>query len=464
MAQKLQNLVRRCCSKENLMKKPVVRFAPSPTGYLHIGNARTALFNALFARQTQGDFILRLDDTDLERSRQEYVDSIHEDLVWFDIKPTLTVRQSERFELYHAAVKQLKEQGRLYACYETAEELERRRKRQIARGLPPVYDRAGLKLTEDEVKAYEAEGRRPHWRFLLNPETVIWQDMVRGECQVDCTSLSDPVLVREDETYLYTLPSVVDDIDLNISHIIRGEDHVTNTAVQIQIFAALEAEIPYFAHHNLLTTISGEGLSKRLGHLGLPSLRRAGYEPMAVASLAVLVGSSEAIRAVPTMEALAALLDFSHISRAPAKFDPLELDQLNARLLHEMPYDQAKKRLEKLGIGGGEEFWHAVRANIALLPQAKEWWHIVSQPITPLIQDAEFIAEALDLLPPEPWNSSTWNDWTKSLSDRTGKKGRSLFMPLRQALTGVDHGPQLADLLPIIGRERAVGRLSGSVI
>src|SRR5215212_4685873 len=278
------------------MTLPTVRFAPSPTGLIHIGNARTALLNALFARRAGGTLILRFDDTDLERSTRAYADAIEADLAWLGVPPNRQVRQSERFALYDAAAERLKAMGRLYACYETPDELERRRKRQLARGLPPIYDRAALSLTEADKLRLEAEGRRPHWRFRLDHRMVAWSDLVRGEGHVDCASLSDPVLVRADGTYLYTLPSVVDDIDLGITHVIRGEDHVTNTAVQIQLFEALGAAAPAFAHHNLLTTASGEGLSKRLGHLSLQSLREEGVEPLAVASLAVLVGSAEAVR------------------------------------------------------------------------------------------------------------------------------------------------------------------------
>lgn len=446
------------------MKKPIVRFAPSPTGYLHIGNARTALLNALFAQRENGSFILRFDDTDVERSKIEFSDAIIEDLQWIGIEPAKIERQSERFSLYHTAVDKLKANGRLYACYETAEELDRRRKLQIARGLPPIYDRAGLRLTEKEKEELHAQGRKPHWRFRLDPDIIEWDDLVRGECKVDCSSLSDPVLVREDETYLYTLPSVVDDIDMNITHIIRGEDHVTNTAVQVQIFKALGAQSPIFAHHNLLTTASGEGLSKRLGHLALRNLRETGYEPMSVASLAVLVGSSESIRAIPNLEELAKLVDFSHISRAPAKFDPLELDQLNSKLLHEMPYEAVKQRLEKLSVGGGEEFWLATRSNISRLPQIIQWWSIVNDPLVPVIEDQNFIDKAQALLPEEPWDQTTWKSWTSEVSKATGQKGRALYHPLRLALTALDHGPELALLLPIIGREKVLGRLSGKTV
>jgi glutamyl-tRNA synthetase len=441
--------------------KPVVRFAPSPTGLIHIGNARVALLNALFARREGGTFVLRYDDTDLARSKQEYADAIAEDLAWLGTVPDLVVRQSDRFPLYDDVARRLREAGRLYPAYETAEELEFRRKRQLARGLPPIYDRAALKLTDEERQRLEAEGRRPHWRFRLEPRQVAWTDMIRGECHVDCASLSDPVLVREDGTYLYTLPSVADDIDLAITHVIRGEDHVTNTAVQIQIFEALGAPLPVFAHHNLLTTASGEGLSKRLGHLSLRGLREAGLEPQAVASLAVLVGSAEAVRAVPTIDALAALVDFAHISRAPAKFDEHELEQLNARLVHEMSYEAVRERLAALNVGGGEAFWLAVRTNLVKVADAAAWWQVVEGPVTPVIEDRAFMERAAAVLPAAPFDQTTWKAWTEAVKAETGAKGKALFMPLRLALTGLDHGPELAGLLPLIGRERAAARLRG---
>jgi glutamyl-tRNA synthetase len=443
------------------MSKPIVRFAPSPTGHIHIGNTRVALLNALFARREGGTFILRFDDTDLGRSKKEYADSIETDLRWLGIAPGVIVRQSERFDLYDAAARQLRSIDRLYACYETPEELEFRRKRQLARGLPPIYDRAALKLTDEERAALEAEGRRPHWRFRLDHRNVAWHDLVRGECHVDCGSLSDPVLVREDGTYLYTLPSVVDDIDLKITHVIRGEDHVTNTAVQIQIFDALGAPLPAFAHHSLLITASGEGLSKRLGHLSVKGLRDSGLEPQAVASLAVLVGSAEAVRPVADLDELARLIDFSHISRAPAKFDESELEHLNARLIHEMPYDAVRERLAALGADAGEAFWNAVRGNLVKVQDAAEWARVVRGPVTPVIEDRAFIEAAAAALPDGTWDATTWKTWTEAVKARTGAKGKALFMPLRLALTGLDHGPELAALLPLIGPERARLRLSG---
>jgi glutamyl-tRNA synthetase len=443
------------------MKPPVVRFAPSPTGLIHIGNARTALLNALFARREGGTFVLRFDDTDLERSKPEFAAAIEEDLAWLGIPPDRIVRQSDRFPLYAAAAERLKFMGRLYAAYETPDELEFRRKRQLARGLPPVYDRAGLKLTSDERAKLEAEGRKPHWRFRLDHRVVEWRDLVRGASHVDCASLSDPVLVRADGTYLYTLPSVVDDIDLAVTHVIRGEDHVTNTAVQIQLFEALAGAVPAFAHHNLLTTASGEGLSKRLGHLSLRSLREAGIEPQAVASLAVLVGSAEAVRPVKDASELAHLVDFAHISRAPAKFDEAELEHLNARLVHELAYGEVADRLAARGIGGGDAFWNAVRTNLTKVADAAEWWSVVQGPVEPVIAAPEIVEAAARTLPPSPWDAATWKSWTEAVKAATGAKGKALFMPLRLALTGRDHGPELAPLLPLIGRERAGRRLAG---
>jgi glutamyl-tRNA synthetase len=441
----------------------LVRFAPSPTGYLHIGNARPALLNALFARRTGGRFLLRLDDTDVERSTEVFAAAIEEDLAWLGIVPDLFACQSARTAQHDAAADRLRAAGRLYPCYETQEELERRRKRQLGRGQPPIYDRAALRLTAEERAALEAEGRRPHWRFLLEARNVAWDDLVRGPAHVDCASLSDPVLIRADGTYLYTLPSVVDDADLGITHVIRGEDHVTNTGVQVQIFEALGAAVPVFGHHNLLTTADGEGLSKRLGHLSLRGLREAGYEPAAVRSLAVLTGSAESVRAVPDLDTLAGLIDLGEISRAPARFDPSELDGLNARLVHAMPYAEVADRLAALGIpaDSAEAFWLAVRANLDRVPEAAAWWRVTTGPVEPVITEPAVIAAARDSLPPEPFGPETWKAWTAEIKARTDAKGRGLFMPLRLALTGLEHGPDLSGLLPLIGRDRAARRLAG---
>ena len=448
------------------MTAPVtVRFAPSPTGYLHIGNARPALYNALFARRHGGRFVLRLDDTDQERSEERFAEAILRDVAWLGIEPDRVERQSARLAAYEAAAAKLRGSGRLYPAYETAEELDYRRKRQLARGLPPIYDRAALRLSEAERARLEGEGRKPHWRFRLDDQArhVRWADLVRGEEVVDIASLSDPVLIRADGSFLYTLPSVVDDIDFGITHVIRGDDHVTNTGVQIQIFEALGGSVPAFGHINLLTTASGEGLSKRTGALSLASLAEAGYEPMAVASLAVLIGTSAPVEPAADLDALAALVDLSMISKGPARFDPADLDGLNARLLHAMPYERVAARIEALGVEGGAAFFEAVRGNCVRLADVAAWWGIATGPLDPPAlsgEDAAFVAASAAALPEGAFDGSTWKRWTEALKASTGRKGRGLFMPLRLALTGLDHGPELAALLPFIGRSRTLDRLA----
>ena len=363
---------------------------------------------------------------------------------------------------YDAAAETLKAQGRLYPAYETAEELDRRRRRQQALGRPPIYDRAALRLTDADRAALEASGRRPHWRLRLEPITVRWDDMVRGESHIDCASLSDPVLRREDGTYLYTLPSVVDDIDFGVTDVIRGEDHVTNTAVQIQIFEALAGAAPHFGHHNLLTDAGGEGLSKRTGALSIASLREKGVEALAVAALAVLVGSAEAVRPVASLDELAQVVDLEHLSHGSARFDEAELDALSARALHQTPYAAVAERLGALGVAGpnAEAFWLAVRGNLARLGEATIWRQVVEGDVTPVVMDRAFLELAASRLPEGEWNGSTWSEWTNELKALTGRKGRELYHPLRLALTGREAGPELAALLPLIGRARASARLS----
>lgn len=438
-----------------------VRFAPSPTGRLHAGNVRTALINWMFARQRGGRFILRLDDTDEERSTEEFAQGIREDLAWLGLHWAEEVRQSERFALYAAAVEKLKGAGRLYPAYEAPEELELKRKRQLARGKPPVYDRSALKLTEAERARLELEGRRPHWRFLLEPRHVVWNDLVRGEQHVDAASLSDPVLVRADGTYLYTLPSVVDDIALGITHVIRGEDHVANTAPQIQLFEALRATPPAFGHHNLLVGAAGQALSKRDRAISVEGMREEGLEPLAVASYAATIGTSDTIAPHGDLQELVAHFAFGKLSRAPARFDPDELRALNARLLHMLPYASVAERITAMGVEGGEAFWLAVRDNLSVLRDAADWWRVVKGPIDPVIADAELCERSADLLPPEPWDVTTWQDWSADVRRVTEVKGKALFQPLRLALTGQEHGPELKHLLPLIGRNRAAARLRG---
>jgi len=450
-----------------------VRFAPSPTGRLHIGNIRTALYNWLFATGQGGTFVLRLDDTDTERSTQEFADGIVEDLAWLGIRPHETQAQSKRFAEYDKAADALREAGLLYACFETPDEIDRRRKRLMARGLPPIYDRASLKLTDDERAAFEAEGRKPHWRFLLpnfadDPFTtqrteVHWTDVMRGEQTVDLASMSDPVLIRGDGTYLYTLPSVVDDGEMGVSHVIRGGDHITNTGAQIALFRALGLTPPAFGHHNLLQDASGEGLSKRSGALSIAGLREQGLDPMTVNTMAVLIGTGQSVEAIQTMEELGALFDPSKVSKSDAKFDPADLKALNERLLHARDYALAKPDLAALDADLGEAFWNAVRPNLSVMADVCLWRDVVrgdhaAEPVDE--EDREFVKTALEHLPPAPWASDVWSQWTGALKAETGRKGRALFMPLRIALTGQRHGPDMAAFLPLIGWEETRRRLS----
>ncbi|MEM7620547.1 MAG: glutamate--tRNA ligase [Pseudomonadota bacterium] len=443
----------------------IVRFAPSPTGRLHIGNIRPALMNWLFAKKmADGKFMLRLDDTDQERSTEEYAQGIRDDLTWLGLNWDIEAKQSTRFDRYDAVVEQLKSMGRLYACYETADELERKRKRLLGRGKPPVYDRSGLNLSDSEKQAFEEQGRKPHWRFFLEDAQISWQDLIRGEQKIDASSISDPILIRADGSYLYTLPSVIDDIDFNITHVIRGEDHVTNSGAQIQIFYALGAKAPDMAHHNLLVGAQGEALSKRLGSLSIQSFREEGLEALAIASHSATIGTSHPIAPHKSITELVELFDFSKVSRAPARFDPDELRALNAKLLHETEYSQVAERLKGMGVQGEEDFWHLAKANINKLDEAKEWWQVISGPMIPQIENADFCHQAAEMLPAEPWDETTWKTWTQSVKEATGAKGKALFLPLRLAITGLGHGPELNKLLPLIGRDKVIARLAGKEI
>ena len=443
--------------------KPIVRFAPSPTGKLHVGNVRTALMNWLFVRSfDDGHFILRIDDTDTERSTKAYEDGLKEDLTWLGLTWDSTFNQSARFDLYDAAAEKLKSQGLLYPCYETSEELDRQRKLQRVQGKPPVYNRAALELSEDDRAKLEAEGRQPHWRFKLSGDIVTWIDHVRGEQRIDTSSLSDPVLIRADGSYLYTLPSVVDDIDAKITHVIRGEDHVTNSGAQIEIFRALSDHLPGFAHTPLLVAKDGSALGKRFGSLSMDILRDQGIEPMAVNSLLGKIGTSDPVEARLSLGQLKDEFAFSKIGRAPARFDEDELALVNARLLHETPYDGVKDRLEALGVGGGEDFWNLIRANIEKLGDTAGWSTAIFAPMQGQIEDEdkEFCAAAADHLP-DDISDTTWSEWTGVLKGETGRKGKSLFMPLRRALTGRNRGPEMGEILKLLGSERARKRLRG---
>jgi glutamyl-tRNA synthetase len=437
-----------------------VRFAPSPTGRLHVGNVRTALVNWLFAKGQGGSFVLRIDDTDLARSTPEFEQGIEDDLTWLGMLWDERHNQSKRFDRYEEAAARLKASGRLYACYDTSEELDRRRKVQLSRGLPPIYDRAGLALTDAEKAVYEAEGRRPHWRFKLEGKRVAWEDLSRGHAEVDTASMSDPVLIREDGLFLYTLPSVVDDIDMEISHVIRGEDHVTNTGAQIEIFEALDAKVPGFAHMPLLVGADGAALSKRLGSLSISDMRDQGYEPIAITSHLGRIGTSDPLEVAASVQALGDSFAFAKMGRSPARYDTADLDRLNAQALREMDYATAQPRLAALDADLGEVFWNAIRQNLQKFADIIEMAKIVRGPVTPVIEDTAFAAAALAVLP-AMIDEGAWSIWTQAVKETTGAKGKGLFMPLRLILTGQAHGPDMASIVPLIGRERIEKRLRG---
>ena len=440
-----------------------VRFAPSPTGKLHVGNVRTALVNFLYARAAGGQFMLRIDDTDDERSTAAFERAIRADLSWLGLAWDCEDRQSSRLERYTQALQTLVASGRAYTCYETQDELGLKRKSQLMAGRPPVYDRSSLSLTAEQIAAYEAEGRRPHYRFRLQDVEVAWTDLVRGPASYHMSSLSDPVLLREDGRVIYTLASVVDDIDHGITTVLRGEDHVTNSAAQIQLFEALGATAPQMGHLALLSGADGEGLSKRLGSLSIEQLRDEGFEPLALCSLLAKIGTSDPIAAFGSLDDIIASFQISKFGRSTARFSPDELSQINARILQTFDYAAVKERLDAAGLGDIDEgFWAVVRGNISSVGEAGKWWNICTQPVTPLKEDAEVMAAAIELLPDGEINAESWGVLTKAISAQTGKKGRALFMPLRQAITGESAGPDMAALLPYIGRDRVLARLAGN--
>lgn len=441
------------------MASVVTRFAPSPTGRLHVGNIRAALHNWLWARRHNGRFLFRLDDTDQARSTVEYADAIRADLDWLGLSPDDCVRQSDRFALYEARFEQLRAAGRVYPAYETSDELDLKRKILAGRGLPPIYDRAALALSDADRSKLEADGVKPHWRFRLNHDASIeWDDLIRGGQHLDPRLQSDPVIRRADGSWLYMLPSVIDDIDMGVTHIVRGEDHVTNTGLQLQMFAALGAPAPAFAHEALLVGSEGK-LSKRLGSLGTDAFREDGIEPIALSALLARIGTSDPVEPVTSMMPLIESIDFARFGRAPARFDMDELRNLNARVIHLMDFDAVRARLPD---DMGEALWLAVRPNIATVGEAAAWLRVVEGDFDPPAidpADRDYLAAAADVAAGASWGEDPWHALTATLKDRTGRKGKSLFLPLRLALTGQEHGPDMKALLPLIGRERAVERL-----
>ncbi|MGC9370381.1 MAG: glutamate--tRNA ligase [Paracoccaceae bacterium] len=439
----------------------VTRFAPSPTGYIHVGNLRTALFNFMIARKAGGTFILRLDDTDPERSKQEYVDAIKEDLEWLGLTWDRVERQSDRLDRYEQAAQDLRDKGRFYECFETPTELDLKRKKQLNMGKPPVYDRAALDLSEDEKERLRAERGNGHWRFKLKHERIEWTDGILGDLSIDAASVSDPVLIRGDGQFLYTLASVCDDIDFGVTHVVRGSDHVTNTATQIQIIEALGGTVPEFAHHSLLTGPQGEALSKRLGTLSLRDLRAQGVEPMALLSLMARLGSSQPVELCSSVDELIEGFDISHFGAAPTKFDVNDLFPLTARYLHSLPLEAVAEDVAALGVPAdkAEAFWNVVRENITVKADMADWWDLFRNGAEPVVEDEDrdFVVKALELLPEPPYTKETWGNWTASVKEATGRKGKGLFMPLRKAVTGRARGPEMADVMPLLQKKPTLG-------
>ncbi len=436
----------------------ITRFAPSPTGRLHVGNIRTALHNWMFARANGGKFVLRIDDTDPERSEERFVDAIRADLDWLGMTPDAEERQSARFALYEARFAALVASGHVYPAYETTQELDLKRKIQAGRGLPPIYDRAALALDEDARAKLEANGVQPHWRFKLDHDSAIaWDDLIRGAAHFEAKTMSDPVIRRADGSWLYMLPSAIDDAEMGVTHVVRGEDHVSNTALQLQMFAALGVTPPRFAHEALLTGAEGK-LSKRLGSLGVDHFREVGIEPQAVRALLARIGTSDPVEPIADAAPLIAGFDFARFGRAPARFDEAELAALNARILHALPFEAVAERLPQ---GMDVAAWEAVRPNMVTLADAADWWGVIEGPIAVEGDvEAEYLDQALAAAGEIDWSSDPWHALTARLKTETGRKGKALFLPLRRALTGRDHGPDMAALLPLIGRERALERLA----
>ncbi|MBN8290377.1 glutamate--tRNA ligase [Rhodobacter sp. NTK016B] len=432
----------------------VTRFAPSPTGYLHIGNLRTALFNYLIARKTGGQFILRLDDTDRERSKQEYVDGIKRDLEWLGLEWDRVERQSERLDRYAEVADQLRAAGKFYECFESPTELDLKRKKQLNMGKPPVYDRSALALSDADREKLRAEGREGYWRFQLDLERIEWTDGILGDISIDAASVSDPVLIRADGQVLYTFASSVDDTDMGVTHIVRGGDHVTNTATQIQIIKAIGGTPPEFAHHSLLTGPQGEALSKRLGTLSLRDLREQGVERMALLSLMARLGSSQPVELRANLDEIAEGFELSQFGSAPTKFDAEDLWPLTRAHVQALPYEAVADHLSQIGVPAdiASDFWAVAKENVTRLQDVDAWWALCRDGAQPEIapEDAEFIAEAMKLLPPPPYGPTAWSDWTGAVKEATGRKGKGLFMPLRKALTGMSHGPDMGTLMPLL--------------
>lgn len=445
-----------------MIKKIITRFAPSPTGLLHVGNIRTALFNYLFSLKDAGEFILRIDDTDTERSKIEYADQILRDLDWLGIKLDKIYKQSERIEIYNKYFQELIDNNLIYKCFESPEELDTKRKRLVARRMPPIYDRSSLYLSESEIKKYLDEGRKPYWRFKLSGKRINFEDLIRGNVSVDTSAQSDPVIVREDGGFLYNLPSVIDDIEMGITNIIRGEDHVTNSAIQVEMFRSLGKEAPVFGHHPLLVDENGDPFSKRNSAVSIKGLMEDNYEPMAINSLNASIGTSIEINTFKSLNDIADRINLNQVARAPARFSINQLSKLNSDILSQLDNKIISKRLSIKNINFDEKIWNVIKSNIDNLSEYEKWDKIIKGSIKTDNLDSDYMKLAESLLPPEPWDEDTWGKWISSIKEVSDKKGKDLFLPLRMAITGQSYGPELKNIILLMGYDKIKYRLSGN--
>ena len=445
-----------------MIKKIITRFAPSPTGLLHVGNIRTALFNYLFSLKDAGEFILRIDDTDTERSKIEYADQILRDLDWLGIKLDKIYKQSERIEIYNKHFQELIDNNLIYKCFESPEELDTKRKRLVARRMPPIYDRSSLYLSESEIKKYLDEGRKPYWRFKLSGKRINFEDLIRGNVSVDTSAQSDPVIVREDGGFLYNLPSVIDDIEMGITNIIRGEDHVTNSAIQVEMFRSLGKEAPVFGHHPLLVDENGDPFSKRNSAVSIKGLMEDNYEPMAINSLNASIGTSIEINTFKSLNDIADRINLNQVARAPARFSINQLSKLNSDILSQLDNKIISKRLSIKNINFDEKIWNVIKSNIDNLSEYEKWDKIIKGSIKTDNLDSDYMKLAESLLPPEPWDEDTWGKWISSIKEVSDKKGKDLFLPLRMAITGQSYGPELKNIILLMGYDKIKYRLSGN--
>ena len=443
-----------------MKKKILTRFAPSPTGRLHIGNARSAILNWIFAKKNNGDFILRIDDTDIERSKDSYIELIKKDLQWLNLSWSKTFKQSERKKIYNKRIEELKNNGRLYPCFESQEELLLKRKSLLSSGKPPIYDRSSLKLSEKEKENYLAKGTKPHWRFFINEKKIYWNDLIRCDVSFESENLSDPILIREDGSLLYHLPSVIDDISENITHIIRGEDHISNTAFHNQIFEALKSNSPTFGHHSLLIDKEGKGMSKRMNSFSIDDIQKKGFENLTILNYLSTIGTSNNLTFETEVSKLIELFEISDLAKSTAKFNEDDLIKINSNILKKIEFKEASNKLEKIDVHkSNEEFWNLIKNNINFLNEAIEWWAIVNDDKIYVNDKNDFLIQCASVLPSEPYDINTWEDWLKEIKKLSKKTGKDLFMPLRMALTGKKNGPEIKYLLPLLTKAQIIKRL-----